>query len=60
MPILCSIETHSTSLRAPSDPSSSTRNLGTMKQEMPFVPGGASGMRASTRWTMLSVRSCSP
>ena len=27
---------------------------------MPFVPGGASGVRASTRWMMLSVRSCSP
>ena len=31
-----------------------------MKHEMPFVPAGASGTRASTRWTMLSARSCSP
>jgi hypothetical protein len=27
---------------------------------MPRVPAGASGNRASTRWTMFSVRSCSP
>ncbi len=27
---------------------------------MPFTPGGAPGMRASTRWTMFSVTSCSP
>ena len=27
---------------------------------MPRVPGGASGSRASTRWMMFSVRSCSP
>ena len=60
MPILRSIETHSTALRAPSEPSSATRNLGTMKHEMPRVPGGASGTRASTRWMMLSARSCSP
>ncbi len=33
---------------------------GTMKHEMPRVPGGASGVRASTMWMMLSVRSCSP
>ena len=31
-----------------------------MKSEMPFVPSGAPSMRASTRWTMFSVRSCSP
>ncbi len=31
-----------------------------MKHEMPFVPGGASGTRARTRWTMLSTMSCSP
>ena len=29
-------------------------------REMPFDPTGASGRRASTRWTMFSVRSCSP
>jgi hypothetical protein len=38
----------------------STRNFGTMNSEMPLVPAGASGSRASTRWTMLSVKSCSP
>ncbi len=27
---------------------------------MPFVPGGASGARASTKWMMLSAMSCSP
>jgi hypothetical protein len=36
------------------------RNFGTRNSEMPRVPAGASGRRASTRWTMLSVRSCSP
>ncbi len=34
--------------------------FGTRNMEMPRVPGGASGSRASTRWTMFSVRSCSP
>ena len=52
--------TQVTSLRSPSDPSSFTRNLGTMKHEMPLVPGGADGVRASTRCTMLSAMSCSP
>mmetsp|Transcript_7748 Transcript_7748/g.22019 ORF Transcript_7748/g.22019 Transcript_7748/m.22019 type:complete len:220 (-) Transcript_7748:372-1031(-) len=41
-------------------PSSSTVNLGTAKSEMPLMPGGASGRRASTQWRMLSVKSCSP
>ena len=36
------------------------RFLGTMNRLMPFTPGGASGRRASTRWMMLSARSCSP
>ena len=60
MPILCSIDTQRTSLRSPREPSSFTRNFGTMKHEMPLVPGGASGMRASTRWMMFSAMSCSP
>jgi len=34
--------------------------FGTRNSEMPFVPGGASGSRASTKWMILSVRSCSP
>src|SRR4051794_39544952 len=50
MPILCSMLTQVTSLRSPGLPSSSSRSFGTMKQEMPFVPGGASGVRARTRW----------
>src|SRR3546814_2981354 len=60
MPILCSIETQRTSLNSPGDPSVLSRNLGTRKSEMPRLPAGASGVRASTRWTILSVRSCSP
>ena len=60
MPILCSIAVQLTPLRAPSEPSSFTRNFGTTKSEIPFTPGGASGSRASTRWMMFSVRSCSP
>ncbi len=60
MPSLCSIETQCTSLRAPSEPSSLTRNLGTMNSEMPLTPSGAFGVRASTRWTMFSAMSCSP
>ena len=27
---------------------------------MPFTPGGVSGRRANTRWTMFSAMSCSP
>ena len=60
MPSLCSIDTQCTSLRAPRLPSALTMNLGTTNSEMPFTPSGASGRRASTRWMMLSVRSCSP
>ena len=33
---------------------------GTMNRLMPRVPWGAPSMRASTRWMMFSVRSCSP
>ena len=47
-------------LRSPGVPSSLRRNLGTMNSEMPFVPTGASEVRARTRWMMLSVRSWSP
>mmetsp|Transcript_25265 Transcript_25265/g.84081 ORF Transcript_25265/g.84081 Transcript_25265/m.84081 type:complete len:392 (-) Transcript_25265:160-1335(-) len=36
------------------------RRLGTRKREMPAVPAGASGSRARTQCTMLSVMSCSP
>ena len=60
MPILCSIEPQETPFFAPSDPSALTRTFGTMKSEMPLVPSGAPSMRASTRCTMFSVRSCSP
>ena len=35
-------------------------NLGTRKRDIPLVPLGASGVFASTRWTIFSVISCSP
>ena len=60
MPILCSMEPQPTPLRGPTLPSSLGRNLGTRNRLMPLVPLGASGRRARTRWTMFSVRSCSP
>ena len=31
-------------------------NFGTMNSEMPFEPTGASGSRASTRWTIFSAK----
>jgi hypothetical protein len=43
---LCSIDTQSMSLRSPSEPSSLTRNVRTVKSEMPFTPPGASGVLA--------------
>ncbi len=60
MPILCSMAVHTTPLRAPGPPSSSGRNFGTRNRLIALHAGGASGMRASTRWMMFSVRSCSP
>jgi hypothetical protein len=57
MPILCSTDTTFRSLGSPSVPSSFTMILGTTKQEMPLVPGGASGVRASTRWMTFSAMS---
>src|SRR6185437_9452854 len=35
------------------------KEFGHMNKEMPFVPAGAPGSLASTRWTMFSVRSWS-
>ena len=60
MPSLCSIEMQWRELAVPGAPDSSGMNLGTMKRLMPLVPGGAPGVRANTRWTMLSAISCSP
>ena len=60
IPSLCSSETHLRSFRLPGLPSGLTRNFGTMKQDIPFVPGGESGVRANTMWMMLSAMSCSP
>jgi hypothetical protein len=57
IPILCSSETARTPFRAPSVPSGPTRNFGTRKREIPFTPSGASGVRASTRWTTFSAMS---
>ena len=55
MPILCSRPPQKAGLRLPS---SST--LGTRNREIPLTLSDASGSLASTRWTMLSTRSCSP
>ena len=52
MPILCSMPATETSFGVPSG-----RTFGTMNNERPFVPAGASGVRASTMWTMLGVMS---
>ena len=59
-PILCSTLVTCTPLRSPSSPVSQSKwNLGTMNSDRPLVPGPAPSGRASTRWTMLSARSCS-
>ncbi len=58
-PILWFSPASTTSLRSPMELSALTRNFGTMNSEMPFVPGGAPGILASTRFTMLSVSWCS-
>ena len=60
MPILCSMPSTLAPFRAPTLPSASKRNFGTMKIDRPFVPAGASGARASTRWTTFEVMSLSP
>ncbi len=60
IPILCSIEPQVTPLAAPHLPFASDSSFGTTNRLMPLVPGGASGVRARTRWMMFSVRSCSP
>mmetsp|Transcript_25623 Transcript_25623/g.55387 ORF Transcript_25623/g.55387 Transcript_25623/m.55387 type:complete len:228 (-) Transcript_25623:444-1127(-) len=59
-PILFSMREISTLLRSPTTPESSTWAFGTRKSEMPLVPSGAPGSRASTQCTMFSVMSCSP
>ena len=56
MPILCSRPPQQMPLRSPSEPSALTMNFGTTNSEMPFEPAGASGRRASTRWTMFSAQ----
>ncbi len=60
MPIFSSIAPQKIGLRSPGVPSAFGRNFGTRNSEMPLVPAGASGRRASTRWMMLSAMSCSP
>ncbi|MCY1427829.1 hypothetical protein D9M71_436920 [compost metagenome] len=48
IPILCSIEPQVTALRSPMPLSAVGMNLGTINNEIPRVPAGASGRRAST------------
>ena len=60
MPILCSSALQKMALRSPRLPSPPTLNFETTKSEMPLLPCGASGRRASTRWTMFSAMSWSP
>jgi len=60
MPIFSSIFGQWTLLYSPRDPSGFTRYLGTMNSDRPLTPFGAPSVRARTRWTMFSVRSCSP
>ena len=60
MPSLCSTLTGWKALRSPGEPSSFSRNLEARNRLMPFGPAGASGRRASTMWTILSVASWSP
>ena len=60
MPIFSSMEPQETPLAGPGLPSAVSVRFGTRKRLMPRTPGGASGSLASTRWTMFSVRSCSP
>jgi len=49
---LCSTECARTSFLTPSEPSLLTKNFGTRNSEMPLLPAGASGSRASTKWMM--------
>ena len=53
--VIISIETTRTSFIEPS-----ARTLGTRNSEIPRVPAGASGVRARTKWTILSAMSWSP
>ena len=57
---LFSIDAQCTALRSPRAAVVIDVNLGHDKQGYPLVPSGASGSRARTIWTMLSVISCSP
>ncbi len=64
MPIFFSMPPVETPLRAPTVPSSATRNFGTMKKftvaRSSWIWPSASGILAMTMWMMLSVRSWSP
>mmetsp|Transcript_2828 Transcript_2828/g.10007 ORF Transcript_2828/g.10007 Transcript_2828/m.10007 type:complete len:323 (-) Transcript_2828:424-1392(-) len=59
-PILSSMRPILQPLRSPLAPSSPTLRFGTRKSEMPLMPSGASGRRASTQCTTFSVMSWSP
>ncbi len=54
-PSLCSRLTVSTAFGASGRPSAPGRSFGTRNRLIPFVPGAASGSRASTRWQMFSA-----
>ncbi len=60
MPIFSSSPAHLKALRWPGAPEASGRNLGVMNSDRPRVPAGAPSVRASTSWTVLGVKSCSP
>jgi len=59
MPILRSMDRQFTPFerRRRTEPLLSGSSLGTTKRLIPRVPPGASGRRASTRWTMFCARS---
>ena len=60
MPIFFSIEPQRTPFAGPAVPSGFVLRLGTRNRLIPRTPVGASGSLARTRWTIFSVRSCSP
>ena len=48
IPILCSIDPQATAFLLSASPSAFGRNLGTINNEIPLVPAGASGSLAKT------------
>ena len=60
MPILCSIAPQRMPLRSPTLAVGLGQELRHQEERDARVPPGAPSGRASTRWRMFSVRSCSP